>query len=154
MKWKHLGATIAQPQRDRKHKLMERDHRVCPRLQHLLPSSKAPQEATSAQELFVKSFMKRISMAEQPHTSLRSPCTMPSVGWRGVKLAAIGLWSSGNEFSVVMNHASPSVSPTDKSELGDARRTLRAPIHSDNCKVWWRINIGLGLLCGNSLGKT
>uniref|UniRef100_A0A4W5JTE3 TNFR-Cys domain-containing protein n=1 Tax=Hucho hucho TaxID=62062 RepID=A0A4W5JTE3_9TELE len=29
---------------------------------------------------------------------------MPSVGWSGVKLTAIGLWSSGNLFSGVMNH--------------------------------------------------
>ena len=41
-------------------------------------------------------------MAEQPRTSLS-----------GVKLAAIGIWSSGNMFSGVMNHASPSGSPTD-----------------------------------------
>jgi hypothetical protein len=34
-------------------------------------------------------------MAEQPHTSLRLPCAMPSVGLSGVKLIAIGLWSSG-----------------------------------------------------------
>uniref|UniRef100_A0AAZ3SKG4 EF-hand domain-containing protein n=1 Tax=Oncorhynchus tshawytscha TaxID=74940 RepID=A0AAZ3SKG4_ONCTS len=39
---------------------------------------------------------------------------MPSVGWSGVKLAAIGLWSSGITLSGVMNHASPSGSPADK----------------------------------------
>ena len=33
--------------------------------------------------------MKWVSMAEQPHTRLRSPCAIPSVGWSGVKLAAI-----------------------------------------------------------------
>jgi hypothetical protein len=43
--------------------------------------------------------MKWTSMAEQLHTNLRSPCAMPSVGWSGVKLTAIGLWSSGNTFS-------------------------------------------------------
>jgi hypothetical protein len=43
---------------------------------------------------------------------------MPSVGWSGVKLAAIGLWSSRNAFSGVMNHASPSGSPTDQSGFG------------------------------------
>ena len=74
------------------HKLTEWDHQVlkrvkivCSRLQHSLPSSKLPLEATSAQELFVRSFMKWVSMAVQPHTSLRSPCAMPSVVWRGVK---------------------------------------------------------------------
>jgi hypothetical protein len=30
---------------------------------------------------------------------------MPSDGWSGVKLAAIGFWSSGNVFSGVMNHS-------------------------------------------------
>ena len=49
--------------------------------------------------------MKCVSMAEQPHTSLRSPYAMPSVGWSGVKPAAIGHWSSGYAFSGVMNHA-------------------------------------------------
>lgn len=39
-------------------------------------------------------------MAEQLHTSLTSPSTMPSAGSRrGVKLTAAGLWGSG-----VMNH--------------------------------------------------
>ena len=52
--------------------------------------------------------MKLVSMAEKPHTSLRSPCSMSSVGWSGVKLTAIGLRSSGNAFSGLMNHASPS----------------------------------------------
>ena len=46
--------------------------------------------------------MKWASMAEQLHTSLRSPCAMLSVGWSGVKLVAIGLWSSGNMFCAVI----------------------------------------------------
>jgi hypothetical protein len=57
--------------------------------------------------------MKWDSLAEQPHTSLRSPCSKPSVGWSGVKLAAIGFTFSG-----VMNHASPSGSPMEKSGVG------------------------------------
>jgi hypothetical protein len=57
-------------------------------------------------------------MAEQPHRSLRSPCTMPSIGWSGVKHTNIGLWSSGNAFSGVKNHASPSDSPMDESGFG------------------------------------
>ena len=61
--------------------------------------------------------MKWVSMAEQLNTSLRSPCAMPSVG-SGVKLAAIELWSSGNGFSGVMNHASLSGSLTDESGFG------------------------------------
>ena len=66
-----------------------------------------------------------------------------------VKLSTIGIWSSGNAFSGVMNDASPSGSPMDKSGFGrclaDARRTLPAPIHSANCKVRWGRNNGLGL---------
>jgi hypothetical protein len=38
--------------------------------------------------------MKWVSMAEQPHTSLRLLCAMPSISWSGVKLGAIGLWST------------------------------------------------------------
>jgi hypothetical protein len=72
---------------------------VCPWLQHILQSSKLYLEATSAQELFVGSFMKWVSMVEQQHTSLRSPCAMPSADWRGVKLAAIGLWSDESRFT-------------------------------------------------------
>jgi hypothetical protein len=59
--------------------------------------------------------MKWVSMVKQLHTSLRSPCTIASIGWSGVKLAATGLWSSRNAFSGVMNHTSPSGSPMDES---------------------------------------
>jgi hypothetical protein len=101
----------AQPQSGRPRKLTERDCRVLKRkaqkhclswLQHSLPSSKLPLEATSAQELFILSFMKWVSMAERPHTSLRSPCSMSSVGWSGVNHLSLEQW---------MNHASPSGSP-------------------------------------------
>ena len=77
-----------------------------------------PLEAMSAQELFVGSFMKWDSRAEQPQTSLSSPCAMPSLGWSGVKLAAIELWSNGKAFYGVMNHASLFGSPTDESWFG------------------------------------
>jgi hypothetical protein len=43
--------------------------------------------------------MKLVSMDEHPHTSLTSSCAMPSIGWSGVKLAAIRLWNSINEES-------------------------------------------------------
>ena len=71
--------------------------------------------------------MNWVSMAEQLHTSVRSQCVMPSVSWSGVKLAAIGLWSSGNTFSGVMNHASPSGSRTYESEFGRCQENATFP---------------------------
>ena len=134
VKWKCLGATTAQTQSGRPHMLTERDHQVlkrvkmvCPRLQHSLPISKLPRDTTSAQEPFVGSFMKWVSTAEQPHTSLRSQCAIPSVGLSGVKLAVIELWSGGNMFSGVMNHTSPSGSPTDKSGFGRCQENATWP---------------------------
>ena len=74
--------------------------------------------------------MKWVSVVNQPQTSLRSPCAMPSIGWSGVKLAAIGLWSSGNAFSGVMNNASPSGSPTDESGFGGYQENATCPMHT------------------------
>ena len=119
VKWKRLGATMAQP--------LKHVKIVCPRLQHSLQSSK---KATVAHKLFVRN-MKWVSMAEQAHTSLRSHCAMPRVGWSGVKLAAIGLWSSGNTFSGVMNRASLSGSPVDESGFGGCQENA-AQMHSAN----------------------
>jgi hypothetical protein len=45
---------------------------VCPWLQYSLPSSKLPLEAMSAQQLFIRSFMKWISMAEKPNITMRN----------------------------------------------------------------------------------
>ncbi len=47
-----------------------------------------------------------VSMAEQLHASLTSPSVIPNVGWSGVKLAATGLWSSGNICCGETNYAS------------------------------------------------
>jgi hypothetical protein len=68
-----------------------------------------------------------VTMAEQPHTSLKSLCAMPSVSWSDVKLAAIGLWSSGNAFSGVMKHASLSGSPTEASEFDGCQENATCP---------------------------
>ena len=94
----------------------------------------------SAQELFVGSFMKWVS---QLHTSLRSPCTMPSVVWSGVKLGAMGAFEMRSLEGWIMHHHLA----LQCTHLGlvDARRTLSALMHSVNCKVWWRRNNGLGL---------
>jgi hypothetical protein len=53
-----------------------------------------------------------------PSSRTQSPCTMPSVGWSGVKLAYIGLWNSGNAFFGVMNHH-PAVRRTNLSLPGE-----------------------------------
>ena len=60
----------------------------------------------------------------QPHKAAwKSLCDIPSVGWSGV----IGLWSSGNAFSGVMNQASSSGSPTDKSGFGGCQDNATCP---------------------------
>ena len=51
--------------------------------------------------------MEWVSMAEQLHGTLTSPSPMTSVGWSGgVKHTDTGLWSRGNVFCGVTNHAS------------------------------------------------
>ncbi|KAI9525251.1 hypothetical protein NQZ68_009931 [Dissostichus eleginoides] len=49
---------------------------------------------------------------------------MPSVGWSGVKNAATGLWSRGNVFCGVTNHASLSGSLMDQSEFGECQENV------------------------------
>ena len=48
------------------------------------------------------------------------------------------LWSVESRFTIWQFR-------TTNLGLADARRTLPAPKHSANCKVWWRRNSGLGL---------
>jgi hypothetical protein len=55
--------------------------------------------------------------------------TMPNVGYSGVKLTSIGLWSSRNAFSRGMN------------QFGGCQENITCP----KCKVWWKRNNGLGL---------
>jgi hypothetical protein len=97
----------------------------------------------SAQYLFVGSFMEWVSMAEQPHTSLRSP--MPSVSWSGVELAAIELWSSGNAFS-----ASPEEQRWNSIRVRlKAKRTGRLVPSEQRVKVasFWARKDGLMAKC-------
>jgi hypothetical protein len=70
---------------------------------------------------------------------------MSSIGWNGVKLAAIELWRSGNAITGVMNHASPPGNPTDESGFVDCQENLPVQMHRANCNVWWSRNNGLGL---------
>ncbi len=60
-------------------------------------------------------------MAKQLHASLTKPNTMSSVEWRGVKHYITGLWSSGNLFCGVTNHASLIGSLMGESGIGGCR---------------------------------
>jgi hypothetical protein len=79
--------------------------------------------------------MKRVSMAKQPHTSLRTPCAMPSIGWNGVKLATIGLWRSGNAFTGMMNHASKPGSREEKYGFGGCQENGTCPNAYSQLKI-------------------
>jgi len=68
--------------------------------------------------------MEWVSMAEQLHPSHTSPSVMQSVGCSGVKHTATGLQSSGDAFSGVTNHASPSGKLMDESGFGSGERYL------------------------------
>ena len=136
MKWKRLGATTAQPRSGRPYKLRERDLRVLKWVPHknelssvvTLPTKFQTAAGNNVSTITVnRELHEMVSMAEQPHTSLRTLCAMPSVGWSGVKLAAIELWSSGNAFSGVVSHASRSGSPTDKSGFGGCQENAICP---------------------------
>jgi hypothetical protein len=52
---------------------------------------------------------------------------MTSAAWSGVKLAAIGICSSGNVFAGLMNAASPSASLKDESEFGGYKENATCP---------------------------
>ena len=117
VKWKHLGATVAQLRSGRPHKLTEWERRVLKRVarKHRLSLVTEFQTASGSNVSTItvcRELHGMVSMAEQLHTSLRSPCAMPSIGWSGLKLTAVGLWSSGNAFSGVTNYASPSGTPS------------------------------------------
>jgi hypothetical protein len=72
---------------------------------------------------------------------------MPSVGWSGVKLAAIALWSSGNTLErwITLHHLA---GQRTNLSLPDARKKLSAPLLSANCKVWWTSNNSLVIWFG------
>ena len=66
----------------------------------------------------LENFMEWVSMAELLHPSHTSPSAMQSAGCSGVKHAATGLQSSGDAFSGMTNHASPSGNLMEESGFG------------------------------------
>ena len=67
--------------------------------------------------LLVAALTTEFQTASGSNVSTNTVCReLHEMGFHG--RAAIGLWSSGNVFSGVMNHASPSVSLTDESGFG------------------------------------
>jgi hypothetical protein len=61
--------------------------------------------------------------AHNPKNTMRNA----SVSWNGVKLAAVGLWRSGNAFSGMKNHISPTGSLTDKSAFEGCQENATFP---------------------------
>ena len=117
----------------RPHKLTEQDRRVLKRIKCVCPkvaTLTTKFQTASGSNVSTRTVRRELHEmgfhVEQPHTILRLPCAMPKVGWSHVKLTAIGLWSSGNA-SGVMNHASPSGSPTDKSGDGRCQENASCP---------------------------
>jgi hypothetical protein len=101
--WKRLGATKAQPQSGRPHKLTEWDSQV---LKHLMGKNRLSSVATLttefqiAYESNVRTRTVRRELHEmgfQGRAATSKPqitCAMTSIGWSGVKLKTIGLWNS------------------------------------------------------------
>ena len=88
--------------------------------------------------------MKWVSMAEQPHTSVRSPCTMPKRRLEWCK--ACCHWTLEQWKHVLWSDESCYLA-VRQTNLGleDPMRAPPAPMHSANCNVWWRRNNEPGL---------
>lgn len=86
-----------------------------------------------------KDFIKWAPMAKQLHTTLKSICTMPSIGWNKVKHADTELWNSGNVFSGVINYALLSGILKDESWLSGPGECYQAELNDNvNFKIWWK----------------
>jgi hypothetical protein len=134
--WKRLGTTTGQPRSSRPHKLTERD---CQVLKHVTRINHLSSVATLSIEFQTasRSNVSTITVHQAPHEmgfhglvathKTKITCAMPSVGWSSVKLATIGLWSSGYAYSGMMNQASPFGSPTVKSGFGRCQENVTCP---------------------------
>jgi hypothetical protein len=136
VKWNHLGATTAQPWSGRPHKLTEWDSRVLKRIarkNRLSSVATLTTEFQTASGSNISTITVRRKLHEMGFHSQavahkpRSSCAMPNVSRSGIKLTAIGLSSSGNAFSGVMNHASSSGSPMDLSGFGGCQENATCP---------------------------
>jgi transposase len=120
VKWKRLGATTAQPQSGRPHKLTEMDRQVlmCIAWKNCLSSvatlTTKFQTASGSNAITITVRRELHEMGFKPKIPMRN--AMCQLEWCKAHLQ--GLWSSGNAFSGTMNHASPSGRPTDVSGFG------------------------------------
>ena len=86
-------------------------------------------------------------MVEQPHTSLRSPCAMPSVGGSGVKLAAIGLQSGNGPVAPVKGNLNATAEHiTLWQQFGEGPFLYQhdnEPVHKARSIQKWFVEIGV-----------
>lgn len=99
-----------------------------------------PLKATSAEDLCNQSFIKCFFMAEQLNTNLKSIYVILNISRSGVKYTTTGLWSNGNMFSGIQNHASLSCMSCQmgKSGIGGCQEnaTYQKAQHQQKCLVW------------------
>jgi hypothetical protein len=132
---------MAQPRSGRPHKLPERDCRVLGQVERkysLSSFATVITEFTTASGSNVSTRCVHQELHEMGFRG-RAAAHKPKITMRNAKRR---LEWCGAQHRWTLEHAFPSGSPTDKSGFG-ARRTLPAPMHSANCKVWWRRNNGL-----------
>ena len=131
--WKCLGATTAQPRNAPPHKLTERDRQVLKRIagKNRLLSVVTLYQTDSGSNVSTNTVHRELhEMSFHGGAAAHKPkITMHNAQrrWSGGELTAIGLWSSGNTFSGVMNHASPSCSRMDESGFGECQENATYP---------------------------
>jgi transposase len=132
VKWKRLGETTAQPRSRRPHKLTEWDCRL---LKHTAHRNRLSSVVTLTTEFQTATGSSVSTRTVRRELYGRADAHKPKMTMRNAKrrlelwlmFTANGLWSSGNAFSGVMNHASPSGSPTDESGFGGCQENATYP---------------------------
>jgi arginine repressor len=148
VKWKHLWATTAQPLKP--HKLTERDRQVLKSVVHKTPLSSVETLTTEfrtasgsnvSTRTVSRELHEMVSMAEQiAHKPKITTCNDK----RRLEWCKAHGHRTLEKWKRVLTLHHLAVQQTNLG-LADARRMLPAPMHSANCKVWWRRNNDLGL---------